>query len=304
MVDQETGEIIETAPTKRFDPSQHLTLVTGRDYLEVKWRLAWFRSEHPDGLIETDMVSHQNGEAVFKARVSIPGGGVSTGWGSEDTQGFGDYIEKAETKAVGRALGMLGFGTQFTYEFDSGKIADSPVQRQEQRPVEGTLGGGYQRPSNGSSTIKLPSDRQWKMFNDLIGKHHLSAPAVAQSAAGYPMDKLSSGGMSKCIDQLLAIDRGDLEVPSGWYLSDEDAAAPPRPENQPKPSRATGDESEMSPAEKVRVWTKNIEKAGSSRTLDAIYKSLEAAGLSDNEELLGLMAQREAAIQLASDEAT
>ena len=38
--------------------------------------------------------------------------------------------EKAETKAVGRALAMLGYGTQFAPELDEGeRIVDSPVER-------------------------------------------------------------------------------------------------------------------------------------------------------------------------------
>src|SRR3546814_7260726 len=44
----------------------------------------------------------------------------ATGYGSETPKDFGDYIEKAETKAIGRALGALGFGTQFTDDFDEG----------------------------------------------------------------------------------------------------------------------------------------------------------------------------------------
>ena len=71
-----------------FDPARHLTLVSGKEYLEVKWRLVWLRSEHPDALIETELVSHHNNEAVFRAHVKLPGGGSATGWGSEDSQGF------------------------------------------------------------------------------------------------------------------------------------------------------------------------------------------------------------------------
>jgi len=117
-----------------FDPGRHLTLVSGKEYLEVKWRLVWFRDEWPCGSIRTKLVSHQDNAAVFTATVvKIDADGVlhgsATGFGSEDARGFGDYLEKAETKAIGRALAALGYGTQFTYEFElpeSPKVSRSP----------------------------------------------------------------------------------------------------------------------------------------------------------------------------------
>ncbi|HKG29607.1 MAG TPA: hypothetical protein VKB01_10775, partial [Thermomicrobiales bacterium] len=37
----------------------------------------------------------------------------ATGYGSETASDFPDFIEKAETKAIGRALNALGYGAQF-----------------------------------------------------------------------------------------------------------------------------------------------------------------------------------------------
>jgi hypothetical protein len=116
-----------------FDPSKYLTKVGKADYLQVMWRLVWFRERHPDGMISTELVEHGPGKyAVCKATVSVPGGGASSGYGSETQADFNDYLEKAETKAIGRALAALGFGTQFSaHEFggehENGRIADSPV---------------------------------------------------------------------------------------------------------------------------------------------------------------------------------
>ncbi len=50
----------------------------------------------------------------------LPSGGRATGYGSEAQGDFADYIEKAETKAIGRALAALGYGTQFALDFDLG----------------------------------------------------------------------------------------------------------------------------------------------------------------------------------------
>lgn len=111
-----------------FDPSRYLSKVGSADYLEVKWRLVWLREIHPDAHIETDLHESSEKHATFKARVSVPGGGSATGWATETYGDFRDFLEKAETKAIGRALAALGFGTQFTFDFDSA-IADAPVDR-------------------------------------------------------------------------------------------------------------------------------------------------------------------------------
>ncbi len=119
------------APAPAFDSSKYLTKVNGSDYLEVKWRLVWLRETHPDAQIETEMVQLDRNFAVFRAKVSLPGGGSATGWGSEGLDDFRDYIEKAETKALGRALAALGFGTQFCPDFDfgasAGRVVDAPI---------------------------------------------------------------------------------------------------------------------------------------------------------------------------------
>jgi hypothetical protein len=130
-----------------FDASRYLRKLGGRDYLEVKWRLLWLRTEHPDAVISTELVEHRpaEGMAVFKATVRLPNGGESTGWGQETIQDFRDYLEKAETKALGRALAALGYGTQFCEDFDfsagaapgaaadrngtgGARVVDSPVE--------------------------------------------------------------------------------------------------------------------------------------------------------------------------------
>lgn len=124
-----------------FDPTAQLTKLKGREYLEVKWRIAWLRSEHPEASIATEIIHLEPKLAVFKATVRIPSGGEATGYGSETPDDFRDFIEKAETKAVGRALAALGYGTQFCGDFDfhtpeREKVVDSPVELRKPKPVE------------------------------------------------------------------------------------------------------------------------------------------------------------------------
>lgn len=123
MADQQNG----------FDPSQHLIDLKGKAYLPVAHRLEWVRYQHPDANIDTVMLEHdyQEGVAIFRCSIIIPGGGSSTGHGSETRQDFPQgYVEKAETKAIGRALAALGFGTQFAGdELDEGdRIVDAPIK--------------------------------------------------------------------------------------------------------------------------------------------------------------------------------
>lgn len=111
-----------------FKPQEHtVTLRGGQAYLPVAWRLVWLRTDHPDAIVTTELVDHREGFALFRAQVSIPGGGSATGWGSETSKDFLDYIEKAETKALGRALAALGYGTQFAPELSEGDIVDAAV---------------------------------------------------------------------------------------------------------------------------------------------------------------------------------
>ncbi|MSQ14854.1 MAG: hypothetical protein EXR50_03200 [Dehalococcoidia bacterium] len=75
--------------------------------------------------------------AVFKAHVRLVEGGESTGWGTVSVNDFDEYIEAAETKALGRALAALGYGTQFCTDFETQDkekereaiIVDSPVSK-------------------------------------------------------------------------------------------------------------------------------------------------------------------------------
>lgn len=115
-----------------FQVKKHLIKVQGgREYLPVAYRLVWFREEHPDWGIETTMLSLDvdKGAAVWQAKVyNEEGRLLATGTKMETARGFADYIEKSETGAIGRALGVLGYGTQFAPELDEGdRLVDSPL---------------------------------------------------------------------------------------------------------------------------------------------------------------------------------
>jgi hypothetical protein len=160
MSEQSNGHVREEQRTRMFNPNEHLVQLKSRqgsqDYLPVQWRLVWFRENCPQGTIDTEEVvvdldreveveayvwsnekrrsekvtRRSRGYARFRAVVTDGKGGRATGTKSENAANFQDYIEKAETGAIGRALAALGYGTQFAPELnEEHRIVDSPVER-------------------------------------------------------------------------------------------------------------------------------------------------------------------------------
>lgn len=91
---------------------------TGRkigDYAEVNQRIKAFRMVYPQGSLPTEMLSNENGVCIFKASVITDDGkllATGTAYEKENSTFINktSYIENCETSAVGRALGMAGFG--------------------------------------------------------------------------------------------------------------------------------------------------------------------------------------------------
>lgn len=177
-----------------FDASKYLTDLNGRDYLEVKWRLLWLRTEHPDAVVETELVKLEEGLALFRARVAVPGRGEASGWGSETADDFGDFIEKAETKALGRALAALGFGTQFCEDFD--------FSAERREGVGGSTGQRSSPRANGrvASQVRVvdaPVSRNMKVVRDGQAVAATSAQVKAIYAIARSKRALGEAGVEE-----------------------------------------------------------------------------------------------------------
>lgn len=104
--------------------------IEGKPYLQVAHRLVWFREDHPEWTIRTKILRLAKKAVIVRAEILNGEVLIARAHKREDINGFADYIEKAETGAIGRALGMCGYGTQFEPEFDEGeRLADAPVMR-------------------------------------------------------------------------------------------------------------------------------------------------------------------------------
>lgn len=239
-----------------FSPHDHIVQLKSRDgskdYLPVQWRLVWFRERCPDGTIETEMlhfdpdretqeevyvwnndkhrsekvVKRANGFVIFRAVVRDGKGGVATGTKSEKAASFADFIEKAETGAIGRALAALGYGTQFAPELDEEhRIVDAPVER-----ATPTRDGGNQA----SAQDRANKNNRFESSADAVitGQQLASIRKLCEHLGKAEPDNLASTSYldaKKLIQQLTAEYKEQKE--SGKAAASQPAEAQATPEN-------------------------------------------------------------------------
>lgn len=100
---------------KEANKSIKTTKIKNKDYAEVNQRIKAFRMCCPNGSITTEILQLAEGVVTIRATVSNEEGAIlGTGIAQEkESSSFineTSYIENCETSAVGRALGMCGFG--------------------------------------------------------------------------------------------------------------------------------------------------------------------------------------------------
>lgn len=112
--------------------------VKGKNYAMVPARVQAFRMMCPDGYIGTEIVDMHDGVVTMQATVKDENGKVlATGFAQEkETSSYinkTSYIENCETSAVGRALGMLGLGSDEQMA-SAEELCNAITQQTEQKP--------------------------------------------------------------------------------------------------------------------------------------------------------------------------
>ena len=88
--------------------------IHGKGYVQVADRIKYFRENHENGSIITEMVSNVDGVVIFKANIVIDQVVRATGFAFEKEGSSNinrtSHLENCETSAIGRALGIFGIG--------------------------------------------------------------------------------------------------------------------------------------------------------------------------------------------------
>lgn len=131
---------INPMPISRWDKKQRREVT--KDYAEVNQRVKAFRMVYPNGFIRTHIDSHESGVCIIRAEVGFYSDAgpvlLANGYAYEK-EGSSQvnetsYIENCETSAVGRALGLAGFGID-TSIASADEMRNALHQQQPQQPA-------------------------------------------------------------------------------------------------------------------------------------------------------------------------
>jgi hypothetical protein len=219
VADAVTGEKISEPPKKHWKPSSgDFITLRGKGngtYLPARKRINWMRGgdpdAHPDWGINTALLEHNQGKRAGAGRIeggyalvaaSITderGRVIATAMKTEYSENFADYVEKAETGAVARALAVAGYGTESALDLDEGydqdRLADAPA-KSDGRPISISSSGGVEGVRQGGRQTKITA-AQKKAITDEVKR------------IGIGPDKLG-----KAIENLLDIDVPTKDGPS------------------------------------------------------------------------------------------
>lgn len=143
--------------------------IKGKDYVEVNQRIKAFRMVYPNGSIITEMLSNENGVAIFKATIKDGDTilGTGTAYEKEGSTFINktSYIENCETSAVGRALGMCGFGIDTSVA--SAEEVQNAIANQEEKKATEKQVEILSKVYKGENLTKLLEANQVEKLEDL-----------------------------------------------------------------------------------------------------------------------------------------
>lgn len=191
-----------------------VTVRGGGLYLPVRRRVGWMRGmpePHPAWTIDTiaekvvegkfsggsrGAEKVEGGYARYRANVFDESGRlIATGTKTEYSERFLDFVEKAETGAIGRALAVAGYGTEAAVDLDEGlekeRIADAPVT--PSRPINITPSAipGV-RPGGRPARIENTQIKEIARLNKSLGLG-FGLVTFLEAVKGEPMPALEAG---------------------------------------------------------------------------------------------------------------
>lgn len=128
--------------------------VKGKAYACVAARVQAFRELFPNGLIQTEILQMQDGVVTIKASIFDENHNLLAVGHAQEKETASQvnktsYIENCETSAVGRALGMLGIGSD--EQMASAEEVANAINQQGGQPTQ----NGQPRPSDGMNRQNL-----------------------------------------------------------------------------------------------------------------------------------------------------
>ena len=186
------------------------TNIKGKEYAEVNQRVKAFRTLYPEGFITTEILCREGGLCIIKATVGHYADGKSvilatgTAYEKEGSSQINrtSYIENCETSAVGRALGMAGFGIDTSIasadEMNNALLQQNPDTVQKpvqaaphvQKPVQAEQAAPYDilQETAADSELRL----KWL---EKYGEKALDASCKKRFGTGFaqtPIDKIKA----------------------------------------------------------------------------------------------------------------
>jgi hypothetical protein len=231
-----------------FDPKAAMLDIQGKAYLPVAARVFWARGEHPDWSIVTEAVMVSDGPFML-ATVRDGGGRVlATAHKSINPHRTGPGakypVESAETGAIGRALGLCGYGTMAGDLDEGDEIADSPIDRPAtaQAPKPATK----------------PATRARKAHAEQQPQDHVYTP-VPEAAVDLPWPDNATALPGGPDSWAVVIDECDKPADLVALLS--------RIEDEADPYRRAGS---------LRLWAHKMADIGDVRTLREVGAAVKA----------------------------
>ena len=151
---------ITFADIQKANETIKTTDIKGKEYAEVNQRIKAYRMVYPNGTIRTKLAKLENGICVFMAEVTNNDGDViatGTAYEKENSTFINktSYIENCETSAVGRALGMAGFGIDTSVA--SAEEVQNAIENQK-----------------GDKKVILATENQIKMIKDMMSDEQIN----------------------------------------------------------------------------------------------------------------------------------